>query len=66
MWAYGSDVSGPSLDHAETYDIAATADRPPSIAVATAGFPLKDALVKTIRYGVLIKTENVTDGSAGL
>jgi hypothetical protein len=50
----------------ETYDIAATADRPPSIAVATAGFPLKDALVKTIRYGVLIKTENVTDGSAGL
>ncbi len=38
----------------------------PSFAVATAEFPLKDALGKTIRYGAWIKTENVTDGSASL
>jgi len=39
---------------------------PPSFGVATAEFPLKDALGKTIRYGAWIKTDNVTDGYAGL
>jgi hypothetical protein len=56
-------VASPSF---EVVDDAKVPAPPPSFAVATAEFPLKDALGKTVRYGAWIKTENVTDGSAGL
>jgi hypothetical protein len=56
-------VASPSF---EVVDDTKVPTPPPSFAVATAEFPLKDALGKTIRYGAWIKTENVTDGSAGL
>jgi len=56
-------VASPSF---EVVDDAKVPVPPPSFGLATAEFPLKDALGKTIRYGAWIKTENVTDGSASL
>jgi hypothetical protein len=38
----------------------------PTFGVATATFPVKDAAGKTVRYSAWIKTENVTDGYAGI
>ena len=56
-------VASPSF---EVVDDAKVPAPPQSFGVATAEFPLKDALSKTIRYGAWIKTDNVTDGYAGL
>lgn len=38
----------------------------PAFGVATATFPVKDAAGKTVRYSAWIKTENVTNGYAGI
>jgi hypothetical protein len=56
-------VASPSF---EVVDDAKVPAAPPSFGVATAEFPLKTALGKTIRYGAWIKTDKVTEGYAGL
>jgi hypothetical protein len=41
-------------------------NRGPSFGVATASFPVQDAVGKTVHYSAWIKTENVLNGYAGL
>jgi uncharacterized protein (TIGR02246 family) len=55
-------VAAPSFGIVEETTVPVT----PSFGVTTAAFPVKDAIGKTIRYIGWIKTENVSNGYAGL
>jgi hypothetical protein len=56
-------VASPSFGVVEEAKAPAT---PSSFGVATASFPVSDAIGQTVRYSGWIKTENVTKGYAGL